>query len=140
MWFSGLRLGLTGLPRGLRVLPAFHRGRLPVWRLFDLFAARVQWQRLEAVGVAAMQNSFGLLIEDSTAFVDPFVASFAVAYPLGIVVTSGYRKLTMVDIVLVFAFAGTFVGTECIAVVVGNNSKCPFDFAHKFQTVLIVQE
>ena len=78
MWFSGLRLGLTGLPRGLRVLPAFHRGRLPVWRLFDLFAARVQWQRLEAVGVAAMQNSFGLLIEDSTAFVDPFVASFAV--------------------------------------------------------------
>lgn len=140
MWFSGLRLGLTGLPRGLRVIPVFHRGRLPVWRLFDLFAAHVQWQRLEAVGVAAMQNSFGLLIEDSTAFVDPFVASFAVAYPLGIVVTSGYRKLTMVDIVLVFAFAGTFVGTECIAVVVGNNSKCPFDFAHKFQTVLIVQE
>ena len=78
MWFSGLRLGLTGLPRGLRVLPVFHRGQLPAWRLFDLFAAHVQWQRLEAVGVAAMQNSFGLLIEDSTAFVDPFVASFAV--------------------------------------------------------------
>ena len=78
MWFSGLRLGLTGLPRGLRVLPVFHRGQLPVWRLFDLSAARVKWQRLEAVGVAAMQNSFGLLIEDSTAFVDPFVASFAV--------------------------------------------------------------
>ena len=60
-------------------------------------------------------------------------------HPLEIVTSGFQRKRKWVDIVPASACAGTFVDTECIAVVAGSNSKCPSGFAHRFQTVLIVQ-